>query len=308
MKPNKYILFIDESGKSKFSDQGSYFLLCGIIIERELHQALSTFMISLKQKTKIPTDLNLHAFDIFENEKIDGVKLKKKQIDSLFEILTNTVEGSQVKCFIVCMDKTPYSKMINNAAKKISEQSKKDITSKAIIKHLKRNQLHDFLYESLTRKLVLDFGHFLEEEDAYGEVIAESRREDDPAVLSGFLLATQPLRYNEHSTYKLWSKYAHSRITSLTFQNKKGLSFGLELADLFAWAHINNTKGRQMFFRSAAKVKRIEYRLKGVEKVMKNALIKNKTEDITPHKLKNIAADRVSEFTEYLNNFKLGPQ
>ncbi len=67
-RKDRYILFIDESGKSKFSDIGSHFLLSGLIINRDLHTALSHYMISLKEKSDIPTDENIHAFDLFENE------------------------------------------------------------------------------------------------------------------------------------------------------------------------------------------------------------------------------------------------
>ena len=51
----KYVLFIDESGKSKLGDTGDKFLLSSVIIEKSLHEALSSFMISLKRKNNIST-------------------------------------------------------------------------------------------------------------------------------------------------------------------------------------------------------------------------------------------------------------
>lgn len=36
----KYVLFIDESGKSKLGDIGDKFLLSSVIIEKSLHEAL----------------------------------------------------------------------------------------------------------------------------------------------------------------------------------------------------------------------------------------------------------------------------
>ena len=78
--------------------------------------------------------------------------------------------------------------------------------------------------------MILEFGYFLEQHKAVGEVVAESRRQDDEATLRAFVDSTNSSRFEEGTIYKTWSQYSFNRIHSLTFQNKKGLSFGLEIA------------------------------------------------------------------------------
>lgn len=297
-KADNYILFIDESGKSKLSDIGDYFLLCGLIINKDLHAALSSYMVSLKKKSGIPTDENIHAFDLLENEKVMGSHHKYTHVDTFLKRICTLVQGADLQCLIVRIEKTEYRKLIEKKAKKAG------MSDRAVVNLLKKNNLHDFLYEALARKLILEFGHFLDQEDAHGEVVAESRRQDDDAVLRAFIDSTQTSKFGERTTYHLWSRQSFKRIYSLVFQNKKGLSFGLEMADLFAWAHFNTHYGKARIFKSSAKNKRIDVRLHKINEIMKETLMKGKVEDITQTKLKNLAEDRVSKFTELLNNLK----
>ena len=305
-RSENYVLFIDESGKSKFSDQGEHFLLCCIIINKDLHSALSSYMTSLKEKSGIPTDGNIHAFDLFEDEKIsardeDNRRIRKRipytKIDSFFKKLSPLIEGVGMQCLILRINKAPYNKLIKKYARR------KNVTERAIIGYLQRKNLDDFLYEALARKAILEFGHFLEKEDAHGEVMAESRREDDRAVLQAFIAATRGSTFAEESHYGLWASTCLKRIHSLTFQNKKGLSFGLEIADLFAWAHLNSTYGRPYPIDSQAKIRRVETRLKTIHRIMQS-LLKNKPEDMTRAKIETIASDKVSEFTEALREYR----
>jgi len=301
-KLDNYILFIDESGKSKFSDIGDHFLLCGLIINKDLHSALSSYMISLKEKSDIPTSGNIHAFDLFEDEKIrvegDKKRIAYSKINTFFTRLSHIVQGSEIVCLVVRMDKRPYKEMISKTARR------KKVSDSAIINYLKREGLHDFLYETLARRLILEFGYFLEKKDAHGEVVAESRRQDDHAVLEAFLSATTTSKYRPEAIYHEWSKFSFKRIHGLTFQNKKGLSFGLEIADLFAWSHFNSHYKRQRISSSHANNNRVDIRLEKTEEIMKDLCARKKPEDITSSKLKTIANDRVSEFTEALKQYK----
>lgn len=295
---NNYILFVDESGKSKISDEGDHFLLCGLIINKDLHAALSSYMVSLKDKSLIPPNENIHAFDLLEKEQVNGCRHTLSHINTFFDRLCTLVQGADIKCIIARVDKREYKQMVTRHATRIGS------TDRAIMNILKRNDLHDILYEALARKLFLEFGHFLEQEDAHGEVVAESRRWDDDAVLRAFIDSTQTSRFEDGSTYHLWASQAFKRIYSLTFQNKKGLSFGLEAADLFAWAHFNKHYGKARTFPSVAKNTRIDTRIDKVNKITKETLIKGKVEDITKTKLTRVAKDRVSKFTETLRNLK----
>ena len=277
---DKYILFIDESGHSALSDRGRFFLLSGLIINKDLHTALSSYMVSLKEKSKIPTDENIHAFDLFEGERrkmVDrkgrvmkdnsGVAKHKRiaysNINIFFERLSFLVEGADMKCFILRQDKIFYSRLVEKTARQ------RKVKGKRINDYLKRKQLNDFLYEALVRKMVLEFGHFLEEKDGSGEIMAESRRQGDEAVLRAFISATHESNFVEDSRYRAWARSSLKRIHSLIFQNKKGLSFGLEIADLFGWAHLNKKYGRSFPIQSKTKVRRVEFRINRIDKMMR---------------------------------------
>ncbi len=305
-KAERFILFIDESGKSKLSDEGDNILLCGLIINKDLHSAVSSYMISLKGNSGILPDQNIHAFDLFEDEfrllkkkrrDRTGYRVTHAQISVLFERMCHLIQGTEMKHLIVRLDKRTYQKRIEKAAKK------NKIVPKLIVERIKKAGLNDFLYEGLTRKLILEFAHFLEENDAYGEVVAESRRNGDSEVLNAFLAATQSSNYEMGTVYQKWSGYAHARISSLTFQNKKGLSFGLEVADLFAWAHYNSQYGiKPNSEYSAAKKRRITDRIDSVAKMMKdkNCILKGGIEQMSENKFASVAPLKVSEFTKIL--------
>jgi len=314
-RQDNYILFIDESGKSKLSDDHNDFLLSGLVIDRDLHSALSSYMISLKEKSDIPTDENIHAFDLFEGEReklygadgrplknADGTRRHKRipysKIDTFFKRLTGLIEGADAFCFVYRVDKSWYRDQVERTARR------RGVSAKLVIDFIKRKGLNDFLYEALARKLILEFGHFLEEEDAHGEVMAESRRQEDAAVLGAFLSAGQKSTFDLTPRFQVWSMSCLRRIHSLTFQNKKGLSFGLEVADLFGWAHFNKIYGRAFPIKSAAKIRRVVARIDRIDELMQPLYKKKKPEVISRSMLGTIAHDRVSEFTEALDEYR----
>ena len=261
-------------------------------------------MISLKEKSDIPTDENIHAFDLFENEKrrirnpagkLISTRIVHSKIDTFFERLSSLIDGADIQSMVFCMCKDEWKKKITDAA--ITNA----ISEKDLLSNLKGHGLHDFLYEALARKMILEFGHFLESKDGVGEIMAESRREDDSTVLSAYLSSTRKSTFEKESRYAAWAELCRKRITSLTFQNKKGLSFGLEVADLFAWAHFNKKHGRSFPMSSVAKQRRAQYRINQIDKTMTNSYLK-KPEDISPSKLKSISNDRISAITQIFAN------
>jgi len=292
----KYYLFIDEAGKSKLSDEGNDLLLTGVIIERYLHSAVSNFMLSLKGKNNIPTNVNIHAYDLFEKEEVTGVKLKKKEIDYFFEHFIHLVRGAQMKCILYKADKKPFIDRIKKKAKS------QNVTENAVLRYLKRKGDHDILYEILTAKMILQFGKFLEQENATGEVVVESRRQDDGAVLAGFMLATERSKYLNNKNCKAYSESAFNRITTLSFQNKKGLSFGLELADLLAWGKWNSPTLKKVIA-SKAKQTRIQGKIKQVVDVLINHKVKA-PEKVSMTSSSAVGGFRVSEFINSLNEYK----
>lgn len=305
---DRYILFIDESGKSKLSDEGDYILLCGLIINKDLHTAVSNYMISLKRNSDISTEQNLHAFDIFEDEfrllrrknpSKNEYRITHSKISTLFERIYNLIDGTEMKYLIVTLDKKIYQDKIKRAARK------QNVSKQVLIDKLKKSNMNDFLYQGMTQKLILEFAHFLDENNAQGEVVAESRRNGDAEVLNAFLGATQSSNYEEGTIYRSWSMKAHNLIHRLTFENKKGLSFGLEIADLFAWSHYNNTFGRKIIDSySDAKNRRIDNRLVAVRDFMRKnkCMLKNGEEKMTETKFNTVAKNKVSEFTKILES------
>jgi Protein of unknown function (DUF3800) len=298
---SEYTLFLDESGKTSFRDDSDEerFLICGVIIDKSLHEALSHYMLSLKEKSGIPPHSNIHAYDLFEKEEINDGPITYLKIGQFFTRFAHLIEGAEFKTILVEISKKEYKEKISKMA------SKYGVTVKPVLKHLKKSQVNDFLYESLTRKIILEFGNFLEKNNAVGDIVAESRRGADSSVLKGFVDSTDSKLYSEGSQYCKWSKSGFERINSLTFQNKKGLSFGLEAADFFAWAYFNTN----YFYRkqsSEAKNKRVRIRLrKGIELLSGAYLNSKMPEYITPAKLRSIASNRVSLFNDELNKFNI---
>jgi hypothetical protein len=206
---DNYILFIDESGKSKLSDEtGRCFLLSGVIIDSNLHKALSNYIVSLKGKCGIPVDQNIHAFDLFENEKLkSNARIKIEAVNRLFDRLISLSHGTDMHAVVLRVDKKTYRDQIERCSQK------HNVKFKRVYNELKKKDLHDVLYEVAVRKMILEFGYFLEQRKATGEVIAESRRWDDEATLRAFVDSTNTSRYTEGTVYKTWSQYSFSRIS-----------------------------------------------------------------------------------------------
>lgn len=135
---------MDESGKSKLSDSGDRFLLSAVIIEKDLNSALSNFMVSLKSKNNIPTDVNIHAYDLFEKEEVKDVKLKINEIDYFFNHFIHLVRGTEMRCILYEASKKDFSERIKKKAKQ------KKVSEKSVIKYLQTKGDHDILYEILT--------------------------------------------------------------------------------------------------------------------------------------------------------------
>lgn len=305
-KAPEYILFLDESGKTGILDVGpDSFLLSGLILDKDLHSALSSYMLSLKEKFNIPADENIHAFDLFEAERrrntnTTGGKHRKipySHIDSFFKTLSHLINGTDIHSLILIIDKQIVKDKICTVA------GRKGASPRAVLNFLKRENLNDFLYETLARKMILEFAHFLEQNEAHGEVVAESRRDADGTVLRAFMTATNSDTFVNSPRYSGWARTGFNRIHSLTFQNKKGLSFGLEIADLFGWAYFHRNFGSTFPVSSVAKGRRIQGRISEALRAIERSKMK-KPETISLAQIKNIAADRFSEFTDALARFK----
>lgn len=293
----EYVLFLDESGKSELKDaKHQHFLLSYIIMEKELHESASNIMISSKRKANMPQSVNIHAFDYFENEKFRNDPLNIKDLEVFYKNLVSLIYSVEYSggCYIV--DKSEIKKKVDKIAKKYNT------SDKVIYNYLKGHGHSDILYQLLSAKIFMDFAQFLEKNDAYGEIIIESRRGQDKCVHDAYLLATENNKYNLSKKYSSLSQSAFDRISTLTFQNKKGESFGLEMADLFAWSMWNKDGIKRVIKIPKSKEKRILGRLNQAKDLIKrHKVYKYKEIKITIRS--KLFKSEISKFINCLNYF-----
>jgi hypothetical protein len=294
----KYLLFIDESGKSKLTDMGDSFLLSGFIIEKGLHDAINKLMLDFKNKHNINTDQNIHAFELFEKESIKNKKLTHTQISLFFKHLISLISMSDFKTILFKIDKRDLRNRVIKLAKK------KKVSEKEIHRYMKRNGDQDVLYEILVTKVVHEFSKTLAELRASGSIIAETRAYNDEALIKGFKSAIDKNKYTENSLSFRHAKTAYENISSLTFENKKAVSYGLEVSDLFAWAKLNEKEVLRFAEYSNAKLKRVKARIKEVNSILKDNK-QNKVQNIKLDPRNEIVGNRVSRIIKDLESYRI---
>ena len=290
---NKYLLFIDESGKSRLSDEGEEFLLCGFIIEKEFHDAMNKVMINFKQKYNIPINRNLHAFELFEKEKINNVNLKHKDITDFFNNLISLIKISY-RIIIFKIEKEQLKKLLAKSFKKLKKREKD------IFNQMKKNNDDEVLYEILSAKLIQEFSKTLLSKNMTGSVIAETRAYNDEALIKGFKLSRDKNLYTENSSLYKNAINCFEYISSLTFENKKAISYGLEVSDIFAWAKLNEKSIIRKDEYSKAKNVRIKNKIDILNNLIKNNK-QNKVEDVKINMKNELINYRVSKI---INNLK----
>jgi len=280
-------LFIDESGKSKLSDEGDFFILTSFIIDKDLHDSISKIMLNFKKKYSLPTDENIHAYDLFEKEELKSVKIKIKEIDTFFDHLLHLVRSVEFDVITQKINKTHLKKTVENKRKKLKLES-----SKTLYTYLGKQGYLDILYEILTTRAILEFSQKLDKE-TLGEVVAETRKQDDLAVINAYLRAKDTSKYIT-KVNKNKAKKAHEKITTIKFQNKKGLSYGLEIADLFSWAKWNEKEIARSSGYSKAKRGRIKKRISQIIDILSEKKLKKIEVINTQTSKEDIVAERVS--------------
>jgi hypothetical protein len=221
-KGKRFNLYIDESGIANLATKGSqYFVLTGLIIEEGVDQELSAYFNFIKKRYKIDGPSNFHAADFFEIQESEvyttDTNAKKFSIS-----LGEFVETIPFKLLVCALDKEDLRKILklpNGYRFKGSAAHAED---------------KDIAYEILARKLIFEFARHLSSEKALGAIIAESRRGSDRVLLRTFNDCQEPALFASTKFGKT-SECARQKIVSIRFENKQGLSGGLELVDIYSY-------------------------------------------------------------------------
>ena len=268
----KYNLYIDELGIANLCDYSSrFFLLAGIVIEDKTTDELSSYFKYIKRRYSLPEEKNFHAVGLFETRTSDfylSHSLCKKFCVSVSEF----IETSPIHIWLLRVDKRVLRtllKMPQSYQFKGSREHKED---------------KDIGYEILSRKMFFEFARFLKDESAHGAIIAESRQGADYHLLKTFLQCKEPTQFNHNSRLQKYAQWLRGRVFSICFENKRGLSAGLEIADLVSY--LGNRKVSRRLATLEPRGGKLLWRI-----VEKNY---NFT-DFSPAILKRLAGDRINK-------------
>ena len=206
---SKFISFFDECGDhslTKINPELPVFLLCTIIVERELYaKKIIPEICAFKLRYFAHEGINLHSRDIRKAQGpfaiLQNSNIREKFLNELSELIAEL----PFTLFVTAIKKNPYAKRYGNSAK---------------------NPYDVALEYSFERVL-----HFME---SHGEtslpVIAEARgkNEDNELRASFYQLTSQGTYYNSAKRFR-------QLICPLTFRRKNDNIVGIQLADLCAY-------------------------------------------------------------------------
>jgi hypothetical protein len=220
-----YNLYLDESGTANINDyRDTFFVICGIIIEKQYDHDLTSYFTFLKKRYGIQESVNFHAAEFFETRE-----------NSLF----NNISDGKAEEFCFSLGefiKTIPLKIIAHAVRKDIVRTLVKIPEKYSMTAKRVNiEDIDIAYEIIIRKMMFEFASHLVAKDALGAVIAESRRESDRILLQAYVESQEPFRFKEKPYYYEISDETRKRISSVCFENKRGLTGGLEIADICSY-------------------------------------------------------------------------
>lgn len=229
----KYSLYIDESGVANLCDyQSRFFILSAVAIEEKIVKELAAYFSYIKKRYALPDENNLHAVGLFEDKKSDfylGAAKCKNFCKSVGEF----IETSPFAISVSCLDKSILREILKMPDRYEFRGSKDHGEDK------------DIGYEILARKIFLGYAQFLKKSKSYGSITAESRRGADHRLLKTFLYSQEPNQFNHNSRLQVYAKELRDRVFSMSFENKKGLNAGLEIADLISYL-VNKKVNRKL--------------------------------------------------------------
>lgn len=191
--------------------------MTGVIIDDMEINSIEGYFNYIKRKYNIDVDLPFHSYHVFEDS---NTKLPDHQLLELSQMLADFV--SLIPCEI-----------------KIIEVNKEIFRSVLGIKSLEdfkgsteRKQMPDLPYRVMSSILFKWFSDHLEQQQAIGQIICDSRRGADHHLLNALNLCKEG-----HIPYidKMANVKIKKSITAICFGEKNFLSGGLEITDLISY-------------------------------------------------------------------------
>lgn len=219
----RYFLYVDESGIANLLDMSyKHFLLTGVIISAEESDNIDGYFNFIKRKYGLSTEEPFHSFEILEDDT-SGIKLKPSAAKTFLASVTELIKIAPIRVKVIHSKKKSFRKMDG-------------LKTEENFKYSKYNKKKaDIIYTLSATKLFYWFAEFLEEQDAQGYVIVDSRKGLDIHLLEAYNNSKEQTqrRTREES---LLADVAKIRLNSITFSEKNTLTGGLELVDLISFA------------------------------------------------------------------------
>ncbi len=233
----KYILYLDESGIPGLTDYiYKRFLLTGVIVSSEEDIMISAYFNFIKRKYNIPTECSFHSYGLFEDKKSQHY-LTKDDSRVITKSLAEFIDIAPIEFIVIFLNKYKLRRFFG-----FKKDSFKGKPGDADIGGAERRKNKEIGYDILASKLFFWFANKLKKESATGEIICESRTEQDIILLESYLNCQKPSSFTKKRIVSL-SKKVRKNIISIKFEKKTGLCGGLEMADLISFTsflHINN--------------------------------------------------------------------
>ncbi len=218
-----YKLYIDESGTACLTDLvDKRFILAGFIVEDNEDKQLSAYFNFIKKKHNIPEGTQFHSYDLFSNNG-HGAYLSDKKATALAESMSEFIETIPITISSIYLDKDELKKYLGIKNSSYFRGS------------LERKRDKDIGYEALATEIFLWFGKFLgTKSNSVGKIITESRKNSDYAILKTYLKCQNERNFETRRLINN-SKSFMKHVASITFEDKKGLSGGLQIVDLISF-------------------------------------------------------------------------
>ena len=172
--------------------------------------------------------IGLHATDLFERTYMKYRRLVRpvKRANAFLDTLQITLKTIPISVGIYHVDKDEVRKQYN-----YKPAPRKNLPGVDM----------NIVYQKATLQAFYDFANYLEERNAYGEVIVESRFGRDGDFMGYFDLARK--KNQPGNVINLFADIVHKRINSVKISNKKTVDSGLEVADLISYCTYRNFEG-----------------------------------------------------------------
>ncbi len=225
MSTSRYTAYLDESGVASLTDYKSKnFILTCVFVNEEEDKQLSAYFDFIKRKHKIPVDVSLHSNELFSDTRND-LYLSNKKSFLFCNSIAEFVEIAPIEILITSFNKKELRKflgLVGDSYFKGASDRKRD---------------KDIGYEMLTTGAFMWFSKKLESQSKHnpiGKVISESRKNSDYSILKTYLYCQDPKNFSTKRFIKQSTTFSE-RVCGITFENKKGLSGGLQIADVISF-------------------------------------------------------------------------